>query len=326
MGASSPHYHSTQMKSSEKRITEEKKSPPKKNPPEWYYLVIIFFISFILYGNTLTHQYALDDYAIIVNNQFTAKGFGGVADHLTSSYWEGIGKNVRSYRPLSPVTFALETGFSGMNPHVGHLVNILLTFLTGIALFHLLRRLFRLSGMAVSDIIPLAVSLLFLAHPIHTEVVANIKSRDAILEMLFLVLATNLLLSFIESVRPHKLWLAALCFFFALLSKESAISFLVMAGVVLLLFDHRPLMKRLLTWMVFLIPVAIFLMLYFRYSDFQAFSSLHLLDNMLIADKPASTILATKFLILFKYLILLLYPHPLLYDYSYEQLAYTGRP
>ncbi len=324
MGASSPHYQSSQMKSSGKRIPAEKKSSSKKNLPEWYDVVIIFLISFILYGNTLTHQYALDDYAIIVNNHFTAKGFGGIADHLTSSYWEGIGKNVRSYRPLSPVTFALETGIAGMNPHVGHLVNILLTFLTGIALFRLLRRLFRLSGMTVTDIVPLMGTLLFLAHPLHTEVVANLKSRDTILELLFLILAANLLMSDIESASPRKRWVSALCFFFALLSKESAISFLVMAGVVLLLFDRRPLMKKLLTWMVFLVPVAIFLLLFFRYSDFQAFTSLHLLDNMLIADKPASTIQATKFLILFKYLILLLYPHPLLYDYSYQQLPYTG--
>src|SRR6185436_19306690 len=37
-------------------------------------------------------------------------------------------------------------------------------------------------------LVPFAIALLWIAHPIHTEVVANIKSRDELLAFLFSIL------------------------------------------------------------------------------------------------------------------------------------------
>ena len=46
-------------------------------------------------------------------------------------------------------------------------------------------------------------SLLFIAHPLHTEVVANIKSRDEILCYMFFLLS---LITMIDYVREKKMF------------------------------------------------------------------------------------------------------------------------
>ncbi len=53
-----------------------------------------------------------------------------------------------------------------------------------------LRRL--LSNFSIA--IPLIATLLFVVHPVHTEVVANIKSRDEILSLLFTLFSLSFLL------------------------------------------------------------------------------------------------------------------------------------
>lgn len=65
------------------------------------YLVLIL-VTCLAYYNSIGNDYALDDKGIITENKFTSKGFSGIPDLLTTSYWQGINKNVRSYRPLSP--------------------------------------------------------------------------------------------------------------------------------------------------------------------------------------------------------------------------------
>ena len=288
----------------------------------WQTLILGVF-TLVLYINTIPNEYALDDKAIIVENKFTSKGFSGIPNLLTTSYWAGIDKNVRSYRPLSAVTFAIEIGFFGLNPHISHFINLLLYFITGLILFDVLKKMFCRLSVKIPEAIALITTLLFLAHPIHTEVVANIKSRDAMLELLFLLLSTRSLLEYLKQPSLFGLSASAFFFFLALLSKESAITFIIMVPVLMILFDDRPLAHKFKITLGYLIPVILFLLLYVLYSDFHAFQRLHLMDNMLIADESPAVILATKFLILFKYLLLLVYPFPLVYDYSYRQIPFT---
>lgn len=277
----------------------------------------------VLYVNTLQNSYALDDKGIITQNKFTSRGFSGIPNLLTTSYWEGIDKNVRSYRPLAPVTFAAEVGFWGMNPAASHFFNMVIYMLTGIVLLFFLKRLFEKADPAIPPVIPFITTLLFLAHPIHTEVVANIKSRDTMFELFFLLLSGYFLLRYISTGKRVDLVISVSSFFPALLSKESAITYLVMVPVMLILFDDRPFLKKLQTTSFYLIPALLFLMLFIRYSNIQEYKILHIMDNALVAPGPPGEIWATKFLILGKYLALLIYPHPLVYDYSYNQIPRT---
>jgi len=69
-------------------------------------------------------------------------------------------------------------------------------------------------------------SLLFACHPIHTEVVANIKSRDEILAFLFCMLALDHYLKWLDNRNWMSASLLGIFMFLAMGSKESAITFL----------------------------------------------------------------------------------------------------
>src|SRR5213592_3190554 len=94
--------------------------------------------------------------------------------------------------------------------------------LLGVLLWRLLRQMLgeRARGLA------LLVALLYLAHPVHTEVVASIKSRDEILAWLFGILAFSLLLDHSRTPSATRKALSAGCFLLALLSKENSVTFL----------------------------------------------------------------------------------------------------
>ncbi|MEI7663434.1 MAG: tetratricopeptide repeat protein [Bacteroidota bacterium] len=306
----------------------EKKSPPAVNVAKrriwiWFSLAIAL-LSAVLYLNTLRNSYALDDKGIITENKITSRGFAGIPALLTTSYWEGIGLNVRSYRPLSPVTFAVEIGLWGKNPMVSHFFNMVIYLVTGLILLFFLKRLYGKIDPAIPPVISFITAALFLAHPVHTEVVANIKGRDSMLELTFLLLSALFLFRYLATKKSGDLVLSVVSFFPALLSKESAITYLVMVPVMLVLFDNRSTGKKAETTLFYLVPVVMFLILYFCYSNVQGFKQLHMMDNALIVAAPAGQVWATKFLILGKYLALLVYPHPLVYDYSYNQIPLTG--
>src|ERR1700733_11899449 len=137
--------------------------------------IIAALFGFILYASTIGHDYCLDDVAVIKSNSFTQMGVSGIPTLLRTYYWQGsCNINAGLYRPLSMILFAIEWQFFPNAPHVYHFVNVLLHALIGYLLFSLLTKLFAKTNL----VFPFIVTLLFLAHPIHTEVVANIKSAD----------------------------------------------------------------------------------------------------------------------------------------------------
>ena len=162
--------------------------------PANYIKWIVFAFALLLYANTLDLKYALDDSLMITDNNFTKKGASGIKDILTNDAFVGfLGKNNLlpggRYRPLPQVMFAIEKEFFGFNPFVGHLINILLYAFTCMLLFIILNRLFinyKTTNWYLG--IPFTATMLFTAHPLHTEAVANIKGRDEILCLFFCLL------------------------------------------------------------------------------------------------------------------------------------------
>lgn len=202
--------------------------------------LLLAAFAFVLYAQTITFDYAADDGMVILGHSTVQKGFAGIPDLLTKDSFRGLDEaqgrteTRRTYRPLSFVSFAIEYQFLGQNPQISHFVNVALYSCAVTLLFFLLRRL--LSGFIVNStttitsrlyaLLPFAVTLLFAAHPIHTEVVANIKSRDEIFAFLFLALTLLFALEYLETSALKSLLISVGCFALALLSKESAITFL----------------------------------------------------------------------------------------------------
>jgi Flp pilus assembly protein TadD len=288
---------------------------------EFIFALIIALSGFFLYLNTIFNEYAVDDLAVIRENRFTKQGIAGIPVLLRTFYWEGYWNNNSGiYRPLSMVTFAIEWEFFPDNPHAGHLTNILLYTLTGFLLFKVLRRL--MSGYDI--LLPFFISLLFIAHPVHTEAVANIKSRDEILCLLFFLLAMDNLLRFSDSGKKWWLLMAVMSYFLCLLAKESAVSFLLIFPLLLLFFrDIRP-KKIFVQILPFVAAVAVyFIIRIIILGVHTAGKEYTYLDNALVAAPDLMSRLATAFVMLGKYLKLLVFPHPLSYDYSFLEVPFV---
>lgn len=229
--------------------------------------LLVFSLAIVLYGNTLHHAFVLDDDAVIVRNTFVQQGAGGIKAIFSNDSFAGferVGQGASileggRYRPLSLAIFALIYALAGPNPLPFHLFNILAYAITGLILYRTMAVIFQklVSGNALA----LLTTFLFLAHPVHTEVVANIKSADEILALLFGLSAMLCLLTAYDTGKKWPLWLSGAFILLACLSKESAITFLITIPLVLWFFR-----KATLRWTGFYtIPLvlggAVFLML-----------------------------------------------------------------
>lgn len=277
--------------------------------------------AFLLYANTLGHQYVLDDPLAIGKNELVQKGISGIPELFGQHYragTEGAGASALLYRPLSLVTFAVEWSLAPGNPFIGHLMNVLWYALTVALLFFALKHL--LAGH--HWLLAAGAALLFAAHPLHTEVVANIKSRDEILNLFFGVLALYAWARWLET--PSARWLGAALgsYFLALLSKESAIVLLPVFPLAGWFFFKKTARQSIGHAVLFALPAILFLLIraavLSKTTDKFTVSEM---DNPIVAASGMGEHLATGFMVLWRYFQLLLVPSPLLSDYSFRHLS-----
>ena len=288
------------------------------NLPDYLLPVMVGLFAVLLYWNTLDHFFALDDDIVTRGNTFVQKGFGGIADIFTKGFLYGFNRaNDQSYRPITLLSFAVEVGIWGSNPKIHHLFNALYYAIACSVLFLLLKRTFS----KFSIIVPLAIALLFVAHPVHTEAVANIKSRDEIFMLLFLM--GNLLFIMRYHEKNHIQWLilSFIFFFLALLSKEQSITFVIVIPLFLFFFSNLQLKRIGLITTLFIVLSGIYMILRANILDTVTFhEKMSILNNSLSAATNIPDRIATAILILGKYLSLLFVPHPLSWDYSFNQI------
>ena len=280
---------------------------------------IIFIFAFLLYSNTVTNKYAVDDSIVIERNMYTKKGLKGMAGIWGKDTFVGFFGDERNlvsggrYRPFTVAMFALENQLFGKlnknnndftvstnlqlepstkdavlarlgnpkhtvgetkiearnekkvnivtvnieiekgkpipdkdgdyvyegNPGISHGINALLFGVLCWLLYLWLLYMFDPSKNPSSKAvyIAFAAALLFAAHPLHVEAVANIKGRDEIMVTLFSVLSAHWVMKSLE----NKNWIlymagAIVSFFLGLFSKESAIPFLVVIPAAIYFF------------------------------------------------------------------------------------------
>lgn len=277
----------------------------------------------LLYVNTLSNQFALDDGLVLRDNKIVLKGISGIPDILThDSFYGAIGdsKNLSGgrYRPLSLISYAIEISFFGVNPFIHHLLNVLFYALTSVVLLRFLAR-FIFPGSEWASVV---AALLFTIHPLHTEVVANIKSRDEIFSLLFLLITLHYLLKFlIESGRGTHLGLSALFYFLALLSKENGLIFIVLIPLTIFTFSQHKLQSILKYSAIFLLVAGMYFFLRIYMIGLRSNDVPGVMDNPYVlasAEQKYATIL----FVFLSYLKLLFYPHPLTFDYSYQHIPY----
>jgi len=282
--------------------------------------VIIFIFAFLLYNNTLKHGFVMDDGAVMTDNVTVQKGVAGIPELFQqSSVYGSTGDNYGSYRPLTMSFFAMEWQLFGNNSSRYHLVHVLLYALCCVMAFLMLKSL-------LSDfhpLLPVVSTLLFAAHPIHSEVAANIKSTDEILSLLFC--SASLLFYLKYNYYSKYKYLSAGCLFFlaALFSKESAVTFLVIIPLALFLFTRCTVKNIVLLSSLNLAAVIILLAARSMVLE-KTPEEIPMVNNLLVNASTVGEKFGTIFIFLFNYIRLLVFPHPLTWDYGYNHIPLSS--
>ncbi len=233
--------------------------------------LIVFVFGCLLYVNTLGYDHAVDDAIVITDNMHTQQGIAGIGGILGKDTFHGFFRDDKKlveggrYRPLSLVLFAIEMELAGKEMKdksgntmkspmsgdimkgiaaIGHFGNMLLYGFTGILLYMVLLLLFQRNSAEDSEItsraelIALLGSMIFIAHPVHTEAVANIKGCDEILSLLGSLGALWLSLKSFYKNDFVKFLLSGFVFFLGLMAKENAITFLAIVPLAYYFFSN----------------------------------------------------------------------------------------
>ncbi len=290
---------------------------------------LVLFVGLAAFANSIGNGFVADDDTVILNNP-VIRYLGNPSVIFRSSYWPDPRLELL-YRPLVIASYAANYALGGLTAWGYHLVNILLHAVNGTLAYALLWRLFQNKRLALFS------ALAFALHPIHTEAVANVVGRAELLAAVFIFLSWLAYLTSRDKGGYEQgtlLVSSILCFALALLSKEHAvvlIGALILSDLLLDVQSHpslsfrdmgRSMSYRLRTSYVWYVSTLV-LYLFIRYKVLGALrspiSGIHVLDNPL-ADVGTVTRILTATKVLGKYLWLLLVPHRLSADYSYNQI------
>ena len=192
----------------------------------WVRVFLAFFV-LLLYGQIVSFDFTLDDDSFYSNNELVQKGASNIGAIFCQTSLGVAGETTinHPYRPLTMLSFAMDKSLFNATSRGAHMVNLILYLILIQVLFSLLRKMF--SGASVS--FAAFITLLFAAHPVHTEVVASIKSRDEILAALFGFLAwLRFLPSKERQAQQSNSWSSAFLLMMAFFSKESSVVFVAL--------------------------------------------------------------------------------------------------
>lgn len=235
--------------------------------------LLFLVLTFLFYGNSLKNKYSLDDDYITVtnfpvkgqpyspNNNLIKDGFKSIPKIWVSRYAHDAEASF-DYRPVVTSSFAIEYAIFGQNPSISHLINVFLYFIVVCLLYDVLLILFE--NKKEQLFLSFITSLLFLIHPIHSEVVNSLKCRDELLATLFSLIALKHAFSFLFKPTIKDALFIILFLFLAFFSKLSAV--LLMTAIPLMFaFYRKPQFKK---------TILISLGLFILYHLFQRFMNL----------------------------------------------------
>ncbi|MBK6929850.1 MAG: glycosyltransferase family 39 protein [Saprospirales bacterium] len=302
--------------------------------------VLLFILAVLLYVNTLGHGFVQDDPVLITHNKWVQEGVNGIPEIFSQHSFSGYlppGSPVENvlpggrYRPMALAFFAILVQIFDNNSLVFHLFSVLLYAFCGVLLYRLfLRALQPAAAQQPARMIAWSAALLFVTHPVHTEVVANVKSADELLAMLGALGALYLAFEAVDQ-RSWRWGLGAgLLYLLACLSKETAVPALLLTPLALWIFrgnskgaGWRPVLPMAVAFGAYMLARGTAL-------DWNFVGEMvhDPLNNPFLKaeaqqwvpyspDEQAATVL----FVLLQYLRLLVWPHPLTHDYYPFQIG-----
>jgi tetratricopeptide (TPR) repeat protein len=204
----------------------------------WWPWAIISLVVTLVYFPAFTGKFILDDNSLIKNNPYIRElrpitsylaQEDGITDRRDAgSYHTGY------YRPLINVTYWLDYKLWGMTASGFRTTNLILHLLSCLLLFKVL------TSLVDDRHACLFATVLFALHPVNTESVSWIVSRNNILVTLFSLFALYFYIRSVRNDSPKAMALSLLCFGCALFSKE----FGLMVLPILFLYQRSPANER----------------------------------------------------------------------------------
>lgn len=221
--------------------------------------MLIITATFLVYWPALRNGFVWDDTALVLRDplirswRLIPEGFQHFLflDATASSF----------YRPIQRLSFVFDYQVYGFaRPWGWHLTSILVHLGAAIALFFtaqgLLAALARQWSEKVRLILALSVAVIWVILPLHTSAVTYVAGRADPLAALFGFSGLALGLAGMQATRRARLWQlgAALCFFLAMLSKESGLIFLPLW--LLILAWQKETRRALIAWVLIALAMA----------------------------------------------------------------------
>ncbi|MDP3557477.1 MAG: glycosyltransferase family 39 protein [Bacteroidota bacterium] len=169
-------------------------------------------------------------------------------------------------------------------------------------------------------------ALIFLIHPVHTEIVANVKGREDIFSVIFIALTFLFAFKYNDAKKNISLIFAGLAFFLAMLSKEYAIVLLGLVPLALYIFDKEKIKSAnlgLLSLSLFVFGAVYMVMRLCSVRIAPGVPDTELLNNPFLLATGEQKF-ASEVFVLLKYLVLSFFPVKLTCDYSYAQIPYSN--
>ncbi|MDD4941874.1 MAG: tetratricopeptide repeat protein [Candidatus Omnitrophica bacterium] len=272
-------------------------------------LFLLASAGLFLYSRTAESDFVWDDHELVRTNGFIYD-LRFFPQYFTAAEALSNGQiATENYRPLVPLSYALDRRLWGAGPFGYHLTNLILHILTTFSVFFLCR------AILGSTPLGLVAAGIFLVHPVQTESVCWIASRAGLLAGFFTTASVAMYARFVQTGR--RVWyLSALCCGVpAMLSKESAVIIPALALLIDLFLGKPRFKNALLRQIPFLIIVCAYV-----------------LARTLVLGKVAQCFPWTGngYLTalsmargLVEYVRLTLWPHPLCADYGTFPLAYS---
>lgn len=203
----------------------------------WAYAAVLA-AAVLAHFSSLSNGFVWDDMSYILRNP-VLRDAGNIPTLFTKPETWGTGGVNPYYRPLTTLTFLLDTLTWGGRPAGFHATNLLLHLGVCSLLLATLRRLLEPAAA-------LAAALLFAVHPAHAEPVAFVSARADLVCAFFLLAAFLAWMRHGETRGTGALALAALAYGAALFAKVTAGPYLAVFVIYgLLFFPRRPRIRDL---------------------------------------------------------------------------------
>lgn len=299
----------------DKKQTKKPEVPTVENKWSKFIPFGLYVFVLLLYSNTLTHGYVLDDISVITENRYVNSGVDGIGQIWKTSYRDGYWNDSGTlYRPIALTIFAIEWELAPNNPFLAHLINVLVYGFLCVLLYKLLLALFKNVQLA------LIATLLFSATAVHTEVIANIKSLDEILSMLLALLSWYLVIKWDDSKETKFLIFAGLSFLIGMFTKEGIISMVAIIPVSLWFFRKSSFKSMGVVAVVLTLASAGYLAVRAAVlGGLQASIKPSSIDNPIVNYEFGERFF-TSMKLLGMYVQKLLVPHPLAYEYAFNTI------